>query len=97
MNALISCRNGVHVPHEMTVQTLLFGDFADSWTTGSNAKIVATETQKNTVYQLARNHDLGVSLPSTACLIQNSIGYGFALACSFPRGCALFQGSYSFR
>mmetsp|Transcript_8636 Transcript_8636/g.21588 ORF Transcript_8636/g.21588 Transcript_8636/m.21588 type:complete len:305 (-) Transcript_8636:153-1067(-) len=50
--------NGVHVPREVTVQTLLWGDFADAWTDGSNRKIVATETQKNTVYQLARTHDL---------------------------------------
>jgi len=47
-------RSGKHDVHELTVKTLLYGDFADSWTTGSNAKIIATETQKNTVYQLAR-------------------------------------------
>jgi hypothetical protein len=36
------------------VKTLLYGNFADSWTTGSNKMIIATETQKNTVYQLAK-------------------------------------------
>ena len=46
--------NGVHVPHEVEVQTMLWGDFAESWTTGSNSKIIATETQKNTVYKLAQ-------------------------------------------
>mmetsp|Transcript_102736 Transcript_102736/g.165508 ORF Transcript_102736/g.165508 Transcript_102736/m.165508 type:complete len:306 (+) Transcript_102736:40-957(+) len=46
--------SGRHDVHELTVKTLLFGDFADAWTTGSNHKIIATETQKNTVYQLAR-------------------------------------------
>eukprot|EP00287_Rhodomonas_sp_CCMP768_P018224 CAMPEP_0202821776 /NCGR_PEP_ID=MMETSP1389-20130828/10601_1 /ASSEMBLY_ACC=CAM_ASM_000865 /TAXON_ID=302021 /ORGANISM="Rhodomonas sp., Strain CCMP768" /LENGTH=304 /DNA_ID=CAMNT_0049494597 /DNA_START=45 /DNA_END=959 /DNA_ORIENTATION=- len=51
--------NGRHEVHEVTVQTMLWGDFADSWTTGSNKKIIATETQKNTVYQLAKQHDLG--------------------------------------
>jgi len=50
--------NGVHEPRELTVQTLLYGDFAEAWTIGSNKKIVATETQKNTVYQLAKSHDL---------------------------------------
>lgn len=34
---------------------MLWGDFADSWLTGSNAKIIATETQKNTVYKLAQD------------------------------------------
>lgn len=47
-------RSGKHDVHELTVKTLLFGDFAESWITGSNHKIIATETQKNTVYQLAR-------------------------------------------
>eukprot|EP00288_Rhodomonas_lens_P018718 CAMPEP_0177716222 /NCGR_PEP_ID=MMETSP0484_2-20121128/14402_1 /TAXON_ID=354590 /ORGANISM="Rhodomonas lens, Strain RHODO" /LENGTH=304 /DNA_ID=CAMNT_0019228253 /DNA_START=48 /DNA_END=962 /DNA_ORIENTATION=+ len=50
--------SGRHDVHEVTVQTMLWGDFADSWTNGSNKKIVATETQKNTVYQLAKQHDL---------------------------------------
>mmetsp|Transcript_37557 Transcript_37557/g.73393 ORF Transcript_37557/g.73393 Transcript_37557/m.73393 type:complete len:289 (-) Transcript_37557:59-925(-) len=50
--------DGTHEPREMTVNTLLWGDFAESWTNGSNAKIVATETQKNTIYQLAKTHTL---------------------------------------
>ena len=48
----------MHVPHEVEVQTLLWGDFADSWITGSNAKIIATETQKNTIYKLAQESGL---------------------------------------
>lgn len=51
--------SGRHEVHEVTVQTMLWGDFAESWTTGSNKKIIATETQKNTVYQLAKQHDIG--------------------------------------
>jgi urate oxidase len=47
--------NGVHVPREVEVQTMLWGDFAESWTTGSNTKIIATETQKNTIYKLAQD------------------------------------------
>jgi urate oxidase len=34
---------------------MLWGDFAESWTTGSNTKIIATETQKNTIYKLAQD------------------------------------------
>eukprot|EP00287_Rhodomonas_sp_CCMP768_P016755 CAMPEP_0202811326 /NCGR_PEP_ID=MMETSP1389-20130828/3216_1 /ASSEMBLY_ACC=CAM_ASM_000865 /TAXON_ID=302021 /ORGANISM="Rhodomonas sp., Strain CCMP768" /LENGTH=304 /DNA_ID=CAMNT_0049482423 /DNA_START=36 /DNA_END=950 /DNA_ORIENTATION=- len=50
--------SGRHEVHEVTVRTILWGDFADSWTKGSNKKMVATETQKNTVYQLAKQHNL---------------------------------------
>ena len=55
LNDVILRSNGVHVPREMEVQTMLWGDFSDSWITGSNAKIIATETQKNTVYKLAQD------------------------------------------
>jgi urate oxidase len=51
-------RNGVHVPHEVTVDTMLWGDFESSWTEGSNKKIVATDTQKNIIYGIAHSHDL---------------------------------------
>ncbi|KAJ1474384.1 hypothetical protein T484DRAFT_1832490 [Baffinella frigidus] len=46
--------SGVHDIHEMTVNTLLFGNFSEAWTTGSNKMIIATDTQKNTIYQLAK-------------------------------------------
>ena len=36
------------------VNTILFGNFAEAWTTGSNKMIIATDTQKNTIYQLAK-------------------------------------------
>ncbi|CAK4030539.1 probable urate oxidase (uricase) [Lecanosticta acicola] len=41
---------------EMTVCTLLEGDIAPSWTAADNANIVATDTQKQTVYVLAKQH-----------------------------------------
>lgn len=41
---------------EMTVCTLLEGDIAASWTQADNAKIVATDTQKQTVYIMAKQH-----------------------------------------
>ncbi|TKA32038.1 Uricase [Salinomyces thailandicus] len=41
---------------EMTVCTLLEGDIAASWTHADNANIVATDTQKQTVYVLAKQH-----------------------------------------
>ncbi|KAI8874295.1 urate oxidase [Ramicandelaber brevisporus] len=39
---------------DYSVRTLLDGDFETSYTKGSNAKVVATDTQKNTVYVLAK-------------------------------------------
>lgn len=41
---------------EMTVCTLLEGDIAASWTAADNANIVATDTQKQTVYVMAKQH-----------------------------------------
>lgn len=41
---------------EMTVCTLLEGDIAESWTQANNANIVATDTQKQTVYVMAKLH-----------------------------------------
>lgn len=41
---------------EMTVCTLLEGDIARSWTHSDNANIVATDTQKQTVYVMAKLH-----------------------------------------
>ncbi|KAF2767144.1 uricase [Teratosphaeria nubilosa] len=41
---------------EMTVTTLLEGDIAASWTHSDNSKIVATDTQKQTVYVKAKQH-----------------------------------------
>ncbi|WPH02920.1 Uricase [Acrodontium crateriforme] len=41
---------------EMTVCTLLEGDIAASWTHADNANIVATDTQKQTIYLKAKQH-----------------------------------------
>ena len=50
-------RKGAH--HELielSANILLEGDFTDSYTTGDNAKIVATDSMKNTVYVLAKEN-----------------------------------------
>lgn len=47
-----------HRLKELTVNIELQGDFADSYLTGDNGKVVATDTMKNTVYALARHHSL---------------------------------------
>ena len=44
----------VHAIKDVNVTSRLFGDFTDTHVTGSNAAVIATDTQKNTVYALAR-------------------------------------------
>ncbi len=41
---------------DMTVCTMLEGDIGASWTRADNAKIIATDTQKQTVYVMAKLH-----------------------------------------
>ncbi|MBE7163210.1 MAG: urate oxidase [Williamsia herbipolensis] len=48
-----------HVITDVNVTSQLFGDFADTFHTGSNASVIATDTQKNTVYALARLGGVG--------------------------------------
>ncbi len=48
----------VHELKELTVDIELQGAFDRSYTHGDNSSIVATDTMKNTVYALARNHPL---------------------------------------
>lgn len=47
-----------HELKEVTVAIDLQGDFAETYLTGDNSKVVATDTMKNTVYALARQHSL---------------------------------------
>lgn len=49
----------VHEIEDLNVTTQLLGDFTDCHITGDNAKVVATDTQKNTVYAFAREHGVG--------------------------------------
>ena len=43
-----------HVITDVNVTSQLIGDFADTHLTGANDRVIATDTQKNTVYALAR-------------------------------------------
>lgn len=55
-----------HVLHDLNVTTQLNGDFATAYLEGDNAHVHATDTQKNTVYALAREH--GVASPESFLL-----------------------------
>lgn len=50
-----------HVLHDLNVTTQLRGDFETAYTQGDNSHVHATDTQKNTVFALAREH--GVTSP----------------------------------
>ncbi len=53
-------RNGaVHTIRDLTVSTSLRGDLADTHLTGDNSKVLATDTQKNTVYAFAKQAPVG--------------------------------------
>jgi urate oxidase len=48
-----------HEIEDLNVTTQLRGDFAACHTEGDNSQVVATDTQKNTVYAFAREHGIG--------------------------------------
>ena len=53
-------RNGpVHHVKDLTVSTSLRGDLAATHLTGDNAGVLATDTQKNTVYAFAKEAPVG--------------------------------------
>ena len=49
----------VHTIRDLTVSTSLRGDLADTHLTGDNSKVLATDTQKNTVYAFAKQAPVG--------------------------------------
>ena len=48
-----------HEIEDLNVTTQLRGDFEACHTAGDNSRVVATDTQKNTVYAFAREHGIG--------------------------------------
>ena len=48
-----------HEIEDLNVTSQLRGDFTATHLTGDNALVVATDTQKNTIYGLAREHGIG--------------------------------------
>ena len=51
-------KDGLHIPKELEIKTLLEGDFGDSYTKDDNKKVIATDSIKNTTNVLAY-HQLG--------------------------------------
>jgi urate oxidase len=64
-------RKDRHDLKEITFQILFRGDFRSCYETGDNSKILPTDTIKNTVYALARKHDIVAIEEFAARLIEH--------------------------
>jgi urate oxidase len=59
--------DGVHQFRELSVDVLAEGDFDTSYTAGDNSAVLPTDTMKNTVYVLAKEH--GIESPEAFGLL----------------------------
>jgi len=59
-----------HVHKELTVNVELNGDFDETYLTGDNRKVVATDTIRNTIYVLAKKHPID-SIESFGIILVN--------------------------
>ncbi|TDS87360.1 factor-independent urate hydroxylase [Nesterenkonia aurantiaca] len=79
----------VHRLMDLNVSSLLRGDFTDCYRSGDNSRVIATDTQKNTVYAFAKEH--GISTPEEFLLLlgrhftaQDEVSGGRWTAESYP-------------
>lgn len=79
----------VHTLIDLNVSSMLRGDFTDCYTSGDNTRVIATDTQKNTVYAFAKEH--GISTPEEFLLLlgrhftaQDEVSGGRWTAESYP-------------
>jgi len=63
-----------HEFRQISVNISLEGDFETAYTQGDNTKILPTDTQKNTVYALAREHFTGSIEDFGTCLASYFLG-----------------------
>ena len=63
-----------HVITDVNVTSQLIGDFADTHLTGDNRAVIATDTQKNTVYAMARTGGLTSPEEFALRLARNYVG-----------------------
>lgn len=64
-------KDGVHIPKELDVKTLLEGEFADSYTRDDNTKVIATDSIKNTTNFVAYNQLGSETEPFAIALCQH--------------------------
>lgn len=65
-----------HVLTDLTVTSMLRGDFEDCYRTGDNARVIATDTQKNTVYAFAKKHGVAGPEQFLGLLADHFMGQG---------------------
>ena len=63
-----------HDIKDVNVTTQLYGDFEECFRTGDNANLIATDTQKNTVYALAAQHNVGAIEDFGLRLVRHFLG-----------------------
>src|SRR5579864_901031 len=63
-------RENRHDLKEITLQILFRGDFASCYEAGDNSKVLPTDTIKNTVYVLAREHEIAAIEEFAQCLTE---------------------------
>jgi len=63
-----------HEFRQISVNITLEGDFETAYTQGDNTKILPTDTQKNTVYALAKEHFTGSIEDFGTCLANYFLG-----------------------
>jgi urate oxidase len=64
-------REDRHELKEITLEILFRGDFASCYQAGDNSKVLPTDTIKNTVYVLARKHEIASIEEFAQCLIEH--------------------------
>jgi len=64
----------VHVITDVNITSQLIGDFSATFLTGANDRIIATDTQKNTAYALARKDGISTIEEFALRLARNYVG-----------------------
>lgn len=69
-----SSGDAVHVIRDLTVDVAIAGAFTDVHISGDNSRVLPTDTMKNTVYAMAREHRLGEPEEFAALLAAHFLG-----------------------
>ena len=92
----VTRRGEFHQLTEMSVSVELRGEFASCYLAGDNSSIIPTDTQKNTVYALARKHEF-TSIEQFALILGSAGGpsLGAAIAHIEAKGTIVVFGNSS--
>src|SRR5215472_7285599 len=76
----VTRQEGRHDIKEMTLAVSFEGDFESAHTKGDNTKILPTDTMKNTVYALARQHPIETIEKFALHLIEHFLTYNLQVS-----------------